>query len=238
MRDLVAENAVSRAAFDQAWRCCRPQSRRSRRCVRTSTSREPAQLYASFCRRRRRGHRTHGPEPGEVVSASRMVVQVAREGAATASLRLPAQVKDSAPRQSSISVALRAAMPTSRQRARCGKLHLEPTRSRHLRRARAAYRPAAGNASRQHGDRAASSSTPPGHTRFQRRLGTRRGQHGGVGRRCTGRHGLAVVTSRAELQRDDGAGGVRAQPRDVVVYRRRAGAASGQKVRLLETTPS
>jgi multidrug efflux pump len=47
-----------------------------------------------------------GPEPGEVVSAGRMVVQVAREGARDAVFDVPAQVKDSAPRNSDITVAL------------------------------------------------------------------------------------------------------------------------------------
>jgi RND family efflux transporter MFP subunit len=47
-----------------------------------------------------------GPEPGEVVSAGRMVVQVAREGARDAVFDVPSQVKESAPRQSAITVAL------------------------------------------------------------------------------------------------------------------------------------
>ena len=38
-----------------------------------------------------------GPEPGEVVGAGRMVVQVAREGARDAVFDVPAQIKDAAP---------------------------------------------------------------------------------------------------------------------------------------------
>ena len=81
MRDLVAEDAVSRATFDQAvamledgrrrrWSPC---SRRSRLAEnRLSYTRLVADVAGVVTAR--------GPEPGEVVPAGRMVVQVAREG--------------------------------------------------------------------------------------------------------------------------------------------------------------
>jgi RND family efflux transporter MFP subunit len=47
-----------------------------------------------------------GPEPGEIVSAGRMVVQVAIEGARDAAFDVPAQVKDSAARMTSLEVSL------------------------------------------------------------------------------------------------------------------------------------
>ena len=47
-----------------------------------------------------------GPEPGEVVSAGRMIVQVAREGARDAVFDVPGRVKDVAPKNPEITVAL------------------------------------------------------------------------------------------------------------------------------------
>ena len=47
-----------------------------------------------------------GAEPGEVVGAGRMIVQVAREGARDAVFDVPAQVKDSAARKAGITVSL------------------------------------------------------------------------------------------------------------------------------------
>jgi RND family efflux transporter MFP subunit len=47
-----------------------------------------------------------GAEPGEVVGAGSMVVQVAREGARDAVFDVPAQIKDSAVRKAGISIAL------------------------------------------------------------------------------------------------------------------------------------
>ena len=47
-----------------------------------------------------------GAEPGEVVPAGRMVVQIARAGGRDAVFNVPAQVKDSAPKNPEITVAL------------------------------------------------------------------------------------------------------------------------------------
>jgi RND family efflux transporter MFP subunit len=47
-----------------------------------------------------------GAEPGEVVPAGRMVVQIARAGGRDAVFNVPAQIKDSAPRSPEITVAL------------------------------------------------------------------------------------------------------------------------------------
>jgi RND family efflux transporter MFP subunit len=47
-----------------------------------------------------------GPEPGEVVSPGRMIVQVAREGARDALFDVPVQVKNAAPKNPEIRVAL------------------------------------------------------------------------------------------------------------------------------------
>jgi RND family efflux transporter MFP subunit len=106
MRDLVAENAVSRASFDQAvalLQTAESQVEAVRANLSVAENRlSYTRLFADVA-----GVVTaRGPEPGEVVSAGRMVVQVAREGTRDAVFDVPAQVKDSAPRNSAITVAL------------------------------------------------------------------------------------------------------------------------------------
>jgi RND family efflux transporter MFP subunit len=106
MRDLVAENAVSRASFDQAvalLQTAESQVEAVRANLNVAENRlSYTRLFADVA-----GVVTaRGPEPGEVVSAGRMVVQVAREGSRDAVFDVPAQVKDSAPRNSDITVAL------------------------------------------------------------------------------------------------------------------------------------
>jgi RND family efflux transporter MFP subunit len=106
MRDLVAENAVSRAAFDQAvavLQTAESQVNSARASVNLAENRlSYTQLNATAA-----GVVTaRGAEPGEVVGAGSMVVQVAREGARDALFDVPAQVKDSAVRKLGITVAL------------------------------------------------------------------------------------------------------------------------------------
>jgi RND family efflux transporter MFP subunit len=106
MRDLVAENAVSRAAFDQAvavLQTAESQVNSARANVNLAENRlSYTQLLATAA-----GVVTaRGAEPGEVVGAGSMVVQVAREGARDAVFDVPAQVKDSAARKTGITVAL------------------------------------------------------------------------------------------------------------------------------------
>ena len=106
MRELVAEDAVSRASFDQAVAVLKTaesqveavQSQVSLAENRLSYTRLVANVAGVVTAR--------GPEPGEVVAAGRMIIQVAREGAREAVFDVPAQVKDSAPRNPSITVAL------------------------------------------------------------------------------------------------------------------------------------
>ncbi len=106
MRDLVAENAVSRAAFDQAvavLQMAESQVNSARASVNLAENRlSYTQLNATAA-----GVVTaRGAEPGEVVGAGSMVVQVAREGARDAVFDVPAQVKDSATRKVGVTVAL------------------------------------------------------------------------------------------------------------------------------------
>jgi RND family efflux transporter MFP subunit len=106
MRDLVAENAVSRAAFDQAvavLQTAESQVNSARANVNLAENRlSYTQLNATAA-----GVVTaRGAEPGEVVGAGSMIVQVAREGARDAVFDVPAQIKDSAARKVGITVAL------------------------------------------------------------------------------------------------------------------------------------
>jgi RND family efflux transporter MFP subunit len=106
MRDLVAENAVSRAAFDQAvavLQTAESQVNSARANVNLAENRlSYTQLNATAA-----GVVTaRGAEPGEVVGAGSMVVQVAREGARDAVFDVPAQIKDSAARKVGLTVEL------------------------------------------------------------------------------------------------------------------------------------
>ncbi|MGY1457783.1 MULTISPECIES: efflux RND transporter periplasmic adaptor subunit [unclassified Luteimonas] len=106
MRGLVAQNAVSRALFDQA-----DANRKSAR-----SQVESAQAQFDLANNRLGYTRlvsdvagvvtAHGAEPGEVVSAGRMIVQVAREGGRDAAFDVPARVKDNAPENAEITVVL------------------------------------------------------------------------------------------------------------------------------------
>jgi len=97
MRDLVAEDAVSRAQYEQAKALLQSaeaqvlslQGQVSLAQNRLSYTRLLSDVAGVVTAR--------GPEPGEVVGAGRMVVQVAREGARDAVFDVPAQIKDSAP---------------------------------------------------------------------------------------------------------------------------------------------
>jgi len=106
MRDLVAENAVSRSAFDQAVALLQTAESQVE-AVRASLNLAQNRLSYTRLFSEVSGVVTaRGPEPGEVVGAGRMVVQVAREGARDAVFGVPAQVKDSAPRNAEITIAL------------------------------------------------------------------------------------------------------------------------------------
>jgi RND family efflux transporter MFP subunit len=106
MRDLVAEGAVSQSAFDQAVAF-----------LQTAESQvEAVQANLNLAQNRLSYTRllsdvsgvvtARGAEPGEVVGAGRMIVQVARAGARDALFGVPAQIKDSAPGNPDITVEL------------------------------------------------------------------------------------------------------------------------------------
>ncbi len=106
MRDLVAENAVSRAAFDQAVAMLQTAESQVEAVKANLNLAENRLSYTRLFADVGGVVTARGPEPGEVVSAGRMVVQIAREGARDAVFDVPAQIKDSAPRDAVITVAL------------------------------------------------------------------------------------------------------------------------------------
>ena len=105
-RDLVAENAVSRASFEQA-----------ESGMKTAESQvETAQTQVTLGQNRLSYTRlvsdvagvvtAQGAEPGEVVGAGRMIVQVAREGTRDAVFDVPGRVKDAVTSSAAMTVAL------------------------------------------------------------------------------------------------------------------------------------
>jgi len=106
MRDLVSDAAVSRAQYEQA-----------EAALRSAEAQVDALRGQMELAQNRLGYTrlvsdvagvvtARGPEPGEIVSAGRMIVQVAREGARDAVFDVPAQIKDSARGNADITVAL------------------------------------------------------------------------------------------------------------------------------------
>jgi len=106
MRDLIAENAVSRAAFEQAearLKVAQSQVDSVQSLV------ELAQNRLSYTRlvANAAGVVTaRGAEPGEVVPAGRMIVELSREDAREAVFDVPAAVRNSTPANPVIKVAL------------------------------------------------------------------------------------------------------------------------------------
>jgi RND family efflux transporter MFP subunit len=106
MRDLVEEAAVSRAAYDHAeavLKTAEAQVKSVESQVRLAQNRlDFTRLYSDVS-----GVVTaRGPDAGEVVSAGRMIVQIARVGARDAVFDVPARAMDAASRDSTVSVAL------------------------------------------------------------------------------------------------------------------------------------
>ncbi len=106
MRDLVAEDAVSRATFDQAVAALKTAQSQVESMQSQVTLAENRLSYTRLVSEVAGVVTDRGPEPGEVVPAGRMVVQVAREGTRDALFGVPAQIKDNAPPDAEITVSL------------------------------------------------------------------------------------------------------------------------------------
>jgi len=106
MRDLVAEHAVSRALFEQA------EAMYKVRQSQVETARALADIaqnrlsYTNLTADAAGVVTARGPEPGEVVSAGRMIVQIARERAVDAVFDVPARIKNTTPPNPQITVVL------------------------------------------------------------------------------------------------------------------------------------
>ena len=150
MKDLVSDNSVSRAAFEQ-----------SESAMKTADSQVEATQTQVTLAENRLGYTrlvsdvagvvtVASVEPGEVVGPGRMVVQVAREGGRDAAFDVPARVKDAVTTNGEFAVALvsdpkvTASGHDPRDRAARRPGH------RHVPRQGPPQGPAAGDAPRQH----------------------------------------------------------------------------------------
>ena len=127
MRDLVAEDAVSRAQFDQAEALQQDRRVAGRGGAVAGLLAQNRLSYTRLFANVAGVVTVRGPEPGEVVSPGRMIVQVAREGARDAVFDVPVQVKNSAPKHPDIRVTL-ASDPSVTPPARCARSRRAPTR--------------------------------------------------------------------------------------------------------------
>ena len=97
MRDLVAEDAVSRAQYEQAKALLQSAEAQVRALDGQVALAQNRLGYTRLVADLAGVATARGPEPGEVGGAGRMIAQVAREGARDAVFDVPAQIKDSAP---------------------------------------------------------------------------------------------------------------------------------------------
>jgi len=117
MSELVVEDAVSRAQYEQAKALLQSaeaqvlsvQGQLNLAQNRLSYTRLFSDVAGVVTAR--------GPQPGEVVSAGRMIIQVARAGARDAVFDVPAQIKDNAPLDPEVTVSLGKAAPTPLKRS-------------------------------------------------------------------------------------------------------------------------
>lgn len=106
MSELVVEDAVSRAQYDQAeavLRAAESQVESVQGQVRLAENRLS---YTRLMSNVAGTVTARGAESGEVVSAGRMIIQVAQEGSRDAVFDVPATLMDNAPRSRGITVAL------------------------------------------------------------------------------------------------------------------------------------
>jgi len=108
MRDLVGERAVSRATYDQAEALQKTAEAQVESAQSAVTLAENRSSYTNLVAETGGVVTSIGAEPGEVVGAGRMIVQVAREGARDAVFDVPARVKESISPNAEIAVTLTA----------------------------------------------------------------------------------------------------------------------------------
>jgi len=106
MRELIAEKAVSQAAFEQATALLSVAESQVKSAESQVTLAKNRLSYTRLFSNVGGVVTSRGAEPGEVISAGRMIIQVAEEGARDAVFDVPASVKNQATRDAQISVAL------------------------------------------------------------------------------------------------------------------------------------
>lgn len=106
MRELIAEKAVSQAAFEQATALLSVAESQVKSAESQLTLAKNRLSYTRLFSNVGGVVTSRGAEPGEVVSAGRMIIQVAEEGARDAVFDVPASVKNQASRDAQITVAL------------------------------------------------------------------------------------------------------------------------------------
>lgn len=106
MRDLVAEDAVPRASFDQAVARLKTAEAQVESMQSQLELAENRLGYTRLVSEVAGVVTARGPQPGEVVAAGSMIIQVARENARDAVFGVSAQIKDSAPANPEIEVVL------------------------------------------------------------------------------------------------------------------------------------
>jgi RND family efflux transporter MFP subunit len=106
MKDLVAENAVSRATYESAEALQKTAESQVESVGSQVTLAENRLSYTRLVSDIAGVVTSQAAEPGEVVGAGRPIVQVAREGARDAAFDVPARVKDSMPANADLTVVL------------------------------------------------------------------------------------------------------------------------------------
>ena len=106
MRDLVAENAVSRATYDSAEAMRRTADSQVESVQSQVTLAENRLSYTRLLSDVAGVVTSQTAEPGEVVGAGRPIVQVAREGTRDAVFDVPARVKDASQLNSTFTISL------------------------------------------------------------------------------------------------------------------------------------
>jgi RND family efflux transporter MFP subunit len=106
MSELVVEDAVSRAQYDQAKALLQSAEAQVQSVQGQLNLAQNRLSYTRLFSDVAGVVTARGPQPGEVVSAGRMIIQVAREGARDAVFDVPGQVKDSVPKNPDFSVVL------------------------------------------------------------------------------------------------------------------------------------
>jgi RND family efflux transporter MFP subunit len=106
MRELVAEHAVSQASYEQAAAMAKVTQSQVDSARALADIAQNRLSYTNLISDTSGIVTARGPEAGEVVSAGRMIVQVAREGGVEAVFDVPARIKNITPANPPITIAL------------------------------------------------------------------------------------------------------------------------------------